>query len=134
MVVVVDSSYTSHDYKKVALDSRRVEHPDYPGRTFDVGDYLRWAARHCTNFNEIECMVQKWMRESVVVECKNETFAVVCEERRVHISDDQELVGEGLTEALGALQLVEAFAGRVVLVHIDLHRDFCNVQSTWSHS
>ena len=45
-------------------------------------------------------MVQKWMRESVVVECKNETFALVCEERRVHISDDQELLGEGLAEAL----------------------------------
>ena len=114
MVVVVDSSYTSHDYKKVALDSRRVEHPDYPGRTFDVGDYLRWAARHCTDFNEIECMVQKWMRESVVVECKNETFALVCEERRVHISDDQELLGEGLTEALGSLQLVDSIPSTVV--------------------
>ena len=65
-----------------------MEHPDYPGRTFEVGDYLRWAARHCTDFNEIECMVQKWMRESVVVEFKKETFALVCEDRQVHSSDE----------------------------------------------
>ena len=89
MVVVVDSSYTSHDYKKVAVDGKRVEHPDYPHRTFDVGDYLRWAAHRCTDLNEIECMVQKWMRESRDVEVVNEPYAFVGYECSLHAVDCQ---------------------------------------------